>query len=1672
MINSTVGQLLLFSTFLHKSVISTIIILLALSGIVLADQVKDTKFAVGRGFYDAPFEEIITTNTTGAEIIYTLDGSDPKTSNSAIETGSDTVSITIDPNSTAHGRPLTPGVTLRAYAKDPTGQLEVTDVDVQTYLFLSSVVEQQTNWVQSWPRGNREGQHYSFSMDPDVISAAGGEQNLVEALSNIPSISLVLDIDDMFGHDNGIYSNAMQHHNTNDSHDKGYFFNNNTGHWENSGDWERYTSMELLNPLSDEEFQVHAGIRVRGGWSRRGSNPKHAFRLFFKSEYGDSKLNYPLFGDEGASKFDKIDFRTAQNYSWTFHGGNGDTGWNNTFLREVLNRDFQGDMGQLYTKSRYYHLYINGMYWGLYMSQERAQGDFAASYLGGEDDDYDVIKSTGESGHYTVHASAGDRKLYNTLFNQNSYSSLATYYKLLGLNPDRTNNPSYKKVLDPENIIDYILTVYYSGDFDGPISDFQSNSRINNLYALINKENPDGFKFLRHDGENTFIRHSYRNDGRNSDNRMNLGIINDSLYQNPQSLHQMLMQNLEYKTLFADRVNKHLRNNGTLTTSRVISLLNNRRSVVSNVIWAESQRWGDVNSDREHNPYLKQDWFNAAERLSSYIRDFSNGRSRTTYILEKLSDACWINRTPPPSIYINNQLFNSGYVDASTVTSIRIENEDADDEGSIVYTLDGSDPRIIGGDTLPSASIVWPADIVHLEDSIPMQQLPSTLKARVVNSNQRNCPLGNGNLKSAAQTWTALQEIHFLNPTPSGALAINEIHYNPFDSVVAANDTTDETDFQFIELKNTTAEPLNMTGVKFTQGVFYDFPDNTIIAPNGLYVIATSIPDFESRYGFKPHGWMKGELSKSGEPLVIKDWLGTIIDSVSYLDDSPWNAEADGEGLSLIRLEPTTGSNDPTNWTASKLFNGSPNEENSTTVAPSPLQDFKLSEIHYHPLDSILIDDDEYEFLEFYNTSDQELSLKDLRFTSGVNYWFPDITIKPDSFYVIASNATEFNARYGFAPHAEYTKGLSNSGESITLRDGLGNLISRVHYTDSLPWSPLADGDGNSLEIKVMADTTNTAFHGNWGPSIQIHGTPGALPEPPAPPSYTLIYKPGIKNIFGSLVVLSDTTEDEVTMTLEEGLIADTVLVLPHYGYSFDGWTGGSMQNPRVDTATENFTVVAKFLPLQMQVNYNALTGGTITGTALQTIPYLTTTTAVTAIADPHYTFAQWSDGLTTATRSDTALAMDTTITAEFTLNLYTVSINSSGNGTVLPTKDTTMVSGSPLALTATPNTHYHFTHWDVSEGLTVTQTELPATSLNPVLSSGTITGHFAADTYTVSYATQESKGTISGAPQQTITAFERTSAVTATPATGFHFVSWSDETIANPRSDSALYKDTTISANFVRNNYTLTIIRGSFDTIVQTVPHGSGLRMSTSSSPQYIFSGWTATKGITLSDPDSMLVNLTNITESATVTAHYTTPMFHVNYSASPGGSVTGEQNQLVNYGSSVSSVEALPDPGYIFTGWSDGLTDNPRTDVNISQVLNISALFELAPAVDPGVQDPTQPDDTVGGQLGDTLSTPVYEFGALKPLSLTLQKLYDSRTLITLGGDNIEGAELQVFTINGTMIATLSTEHDFYVLDNSSLSYELPTDAFAPGLYIVSAHTIMGDGSQKFISRQLRID
>ena len=325
------------------------------------------------GFFDASFAVTLSTSTPGATIRYTTDGSTPTLNNGFTYTGP----INIDSTTT-----------LRAVGTQ-FGFLSVAD-RTWTYLFLDDILAQDQNAAPGFPSSNStvNGQVFDYGFDPEVI-AIEGEQAVRDALLSIPSVSITTDADNLFDPQTGIFVNAL----------------------ESGIEYERPASVELIQPDGSEGFQVNAGLRIRGGFSRQDDNPKHSFRVLFRGEYGDSELNYPLHGEGGADTFDRLDFRTAQNYSWSREG---DASGN--FINEYFSRLNQGATGELYTRSTWVHLYLNGQYFGIFQTQERVDANFAVSYLGGEVEDYDVIRvDAGPGAPRTIVAADGNLDAFERL---------------------------------------------------------------------------------------------------------------------------------------------------------------------------------------------------------------------------------------------------------------------------------------------------------------------------------------------------------------------------------------------------------------------------------------------------------------------------------------------------------------------------------------------------------------------------------------------------------------------------------------------------------------------------------------------------------------------------------------------------------------------------------------------------------------------------------------------------------------------------------------------------------------------------------------------------------------------------------------------------------------------------------------------------------------------------------------------------------------------------------------------------------------------------------------------------------------------------------------------------------------------------------------------------------
>ncbi len=844
------------------------------------------EFSVQSGFYETPFSLEIVAADPAWNVIFTLDGSNPQDSETAY-TSEESVTIQIDPQSSS-GRPATPAVIVRASAEKEG--LKPALPESRTYIFLAEVLN-QSHPGGGWPSQSINEQAIDLEMDARIVDHPLYSDQMIPALKEIPSISIITDLDHLFNPQTGIYVNAEGH-----------------GHA-----WERESSVELIQPDGSDGFNVNAGLRIRGGWSRHPEYAKHAFRLFFRSEYGDAKLDFPLFGSEGVDQFDKIDLRTAQNYAWS----NGDS--RNTFLRDVFSRDSQRDMNQSYTRSRCYHLYLNGMYWGLFQTQERSEARFAADYLGGNSADYDVIKVNTENWEYQIEATDGDMNTWYALWVMcnTGFSANGDYFKLEG--KDRQGIPvtGGQVYVDIDNLIDYMISIFYTGNFDAPTSTFGWNKGPNNFFAINSREDRSrGFTFFNHDAEHSLF--SYVADPGTGlyEDRVNLTLRTDGKHMevtqfgsfHPQWLHHKLTSNREYRVRFMDRAHMHLEGEGAFTPAKNEERLNKRATEIESAIIAESARWGDGRPWVTY-PYNKNGhWIPEVQKIRDEFFPY-----RTDILKGQLLDAALYASLEAPVFSINGTILYENHYAVEGTFSLVIENKN--NKGSIYYTTDGSDPRRVGG------------GISGYALSSTQQQTELSFNSSVV----IRARIFDGG-------WSALQEIDLLSESDDFThLTITELHYHP-EELVFEGDTISGKDLEFIEFKNTGEQAINLTGLVLDSAIFYEFPENELLAPGRFYVVASKPSSFYLRYGMVALGNYKKNLSNGGEEVLLSDRDGNPVIHFIYSDDVPWPVEADGDGYSLVSVvyNPVEDPAVSTYWKTSSFKGGSPFKNDPFALAQAP----------------------------------------------------------------------------------------------------------------------------------------------------------------------------------------------------------------------------------------------------------------------------------------------------------------------------------------------------------------------------------------------------------------------------------------------------------------------------------------------------------------------------------------------------------------------------------------------------------------------------------------------------------------------------------------------------------------------------------------------------------------
>jgi hypothetical protein len=213
---------------------------------------------------------------------------------------------------------------------------------------------------------------------------------------------------------------------------------------------------------------------------------------------------------------------------------------------------------------------------------------------------------------------------------------------------------------------------------------------------------------------------------------------------------------------------------------------------------------------------------------------------------------------------------------------------------------------------------------------------------------------------------------------------------------------------EFLELKNTSSKEINLTGMFFSEGIDYTFPENSRIGAGSYLVLTNNRELFEKKYqGVIVYGVYKGRLDDNGEKVTLRKADMSKVVSIEYKDGGFWPAAADGLGFSIVTVNENDpgDQNDASDWRASGKLGGSPGKRDpdivrkavlvNEVVASTKCDSISLIEL-YNPEKSQSINVGGY-----FLTDDKHVPKK---------YRIPDKTlIKPDSF--VTFTAANFGDR-------------------------------------------------------------------------------------------------------------------------------------------------------------------------------------------------------------------------------------------------------------------------------------------------------------------------------------------------------------------------------------------------------------------------------------------------------------------------------------------------------------------------------------------------------------------------------------------------------------------------------------------------------------------------------------
>ncbi len=417
-------------------------------------------FSKWGGVYEEAFDlELIAPE--GTKIFYTLDGSNPMTSESAMEyTGAIAVKDRSGDANVVSA--VDPDLFCTNYYDEGSDGCYIDPPSNKAVDKCTVVRAAQKNADGSW--GTSISQTYFIGTMEEHIK---GLQAVCEASgTDLSVISISMNSDDLFDYHTGIYVKGAVYAESFKKWDKRGETRKLLANYSSRGrEWERTAHVEMYetNPESMKcVISQDCGIRIQGNYSR--SDLQKSFRLIAREEYGDKRFHYNIWGSDCKDKdkntiasFKSIVLRAGGNCAFT-------SKFNDTYWQDLVG---QTNLQVSTKRSRVSVVYLNGEYWGVYVQEEDYSSEYFDDHYGVSDENVVIYKGDAEtysSGYKldegTLPEGADDGYFYEELFDAwREYSSL-------------DNDDDYKafcKLVDEQSFMDYFaIECWINNKWDWP----------------------------------------------------------------------------------------------------------------------------------------------------------------------------------------------------------------------------------------------------------------------------------------------------------------------------------------------------------------------------------------------------------------------------------------------------------------------------------------------------------------------------------------------------------------------------------------------------------------------------------------------------------------------------------------------------------------------------------------------------------------------------------------------------------------------------------------------------------------------------------------------------------------------------------------------------------------------------------------------------------------------------------------------------------------------------------------------------------------------------------------------------------------------------------------------------------------------------------------------------